>query len=303
MANKTIEASSTAEGRTMLPFQPNPFQLDKMPLFQNEDPPRFLFRIHTPNCFGVSSLSEITSQAFRVGGSCATRDIFKLQQEHAARILNTHLRWWDHEKASECNLVCWTSSLLFALQYGFHRARQDNPENCQPSQICLLVLDTRGFCRGTFVKDLEIIDVFSPYADKCQEKNLEYLRTMRRGTRGYYFGEYLSQGYLNIQGQCAQTNIQELIDSGLFDLMPEFEDRSLWTEWANRVLKLREPFKSAQPIANSVHREVRTAITIAERCFDGQWPLPVAVMLLALKPRTENDALILEGFASMYSST
>jgi hypothetical protein len=33
------------------------------------------------------------------------------------------------------NLVSWTSSLLFALHYGLHCARQKNPDNLQPDWL------------------------------------------------------------------------------------------------------------------------------------------------------------------------
>ncbi|KAF2457214.1 hypothetical protein BDY21DRAFT_386020 [Lineolata rhizophorae] len=67
---------------------------------------------------------------------------------------------------------------------------------------------------------------------------------------------------------------------------------SQWNKWAYRVVELRAQFKSAQNVALATHREVRTAITIAERCFDDRWALPVVAILIALKPRTDNDTII-----------
>lgn len=95
--------------------------------------------------------------------------------------------------------------------------------------------------------------------------------------------------------------MQDLLESGLFELMPEFEDQVSWNSWANRVVELRAPFNKAMDISQSNHYEVRRAITIAESCFPGRWALPVAAMLLALKPRVTKDPVILNAFASLYS--
>jgi hypothetical protein len=191
--------------------------------------------------------------------------------------------------------------LLFALQYGLHRARRNNPDEYELSQITLLVIDTRNVPNGAFVKDLEIMDAFSSYSDPLLKKNLAYLREMRLGSQGYYFGEYLSQGCLEIKGIGSQATMQDLIDSGLFQLMPELKSMSSWDQWAKRVIELREPFREVDNVNQSKHSDVRRAIVIAERCFPGQWALPVAVMLIALKPRMKNDRVILDAFASMYS--
>jgi hypothetical protein len=175
--------------------------------------------------------------------------------------------------------------LLFALQYGLHLARRNNPGEYKPSQITLLILDTRSIPDGVFVKDLDLLNVFSGYSDLNLERNLAYLETMRLGSMGYYFGEYLSQGRLKIQDRCAQATMQDLIDCGLFKLLPELENEDPWNQWANRVVELRKPFSETEKGKMSEHYEVRTAIAIAGRCCPGRWALPVAMMLLALKPR------------------
>ncbi|OAL01546.1 hypothetical protein IQ06DRAFT_220781 [Phaeosphaeriaceae sp. SRC1lsM3a] len=155
---------------------------------------------------------------------------------------------------------------------------------------------------GVFVKDLDLIDAFAKYSDPMLKENLSYLQQLRQGSRGYYFGEYLSQGYLGIDGICSQATMQDLIGSGLFELMPEFEDQASWNLWANRVIQLRDPFRGGTiGITPSHDYEVRRAILIAETCFPGRWALPTAVMLLSLKPRMNKDRVILDAFAAMYS--
>lgn len=283
-------------------FQPDPFRLSLMPSIRDGNIPRFLFRVHTPDSYGQTSLSAVMPQAVIRNGVNATQDIFTWDRKAAANLLNIQLRWWQYEESSACSLVCWTSSLLFALQYGLHRARQDNPDGYDPSDITLLLIDTRSMPDGVFVKDLDLIDAFAKYSDPMLKENLSYLQQLRQGSRGYYFGEYLSQGYLGIDGICSQATMQDLIGSGLFELMPEFEDQASWNLWANRVIQLRDRFRGGTiGITPSHHYEVRRAILIAETCFPGRWALPTAVMLLSLKPRMNKDRVILDAFAAMYS--
>ncbi|KAL2143404.1 hypothetical protein VTI28DRAFT_10458 [Corynascus sepedonium] len=39
---------------------------------------------------------------------------------------------------------------------------------------------------------------------------------------------------------------------------------------------------------------------MAQACYGSRWALPVAAMLLSLKPRKHNDSVILGGFRSMF---
>jgi len=282
-------------------FQPDPSQLSRMPSIRDGYIPRFLFRIYTPDSYGRTSLSSITPQAVVSDGVNAIQDIFNWDRKAAAKLLNIQLRWWKYDNPSECSLVCWTSSLLFALQYGLHRVRHGNPDGYNLSDITLLIIDTRSIPNGVFVKDLELIAAFAEYADPMIKKNLPFLQQLRQGPRGYYFGEYLSQGRLGIDGICSQTTMKNLVESGLFQLMPEFEDQESWNQWADRVVELRVPFNEKININQSDRSEVRRAIIIAESCFPGRWALPVAAMLLALKPRMNKDRVILDAFASLYS--
>ncbi|KAL9591201.1 MAG: hypothetical protein Q9179_007961 [Wetmoreana sp. 5 TL-2023] len=281
-----------------LPFQPKPDQLHQMPLFERNDVPRYLFRVYGPNTAGETTDSNIIPPASTCGPE-KRQDIFRLQPREAARRLNEHLRWKrSHER--ECNLMSWTRSLLFALQHGLRRHHKD-PNKPALSQISLLILDTRGFPRGTFIKDMEIMEVFAPYTDPNQSNDLENFFQFRKSDRGYYFGEYLTQGDMDIRGRCVVTNMQRLIEAGLFELKPELGDKSKWGQWANRVIYLREPFEASQDAPTTTHVEVRKAIAIAGACFGDHWDFPVATMLLALKRRNRKDPVIIDGFAAMFA--
>ena len=119
--------------------------------------------------------------------------------------------------------------------------------------------------------------------------------------KDHYFGEYLTQGRLDIKEKCVETTMQSMIDSGLFRFFPELEDESHWEKWANRVLELRQPFQTPRNNCHTSQTDVRQAISIAESCFGGCWASPMAAMILSLKPRKENDSVIVDGFAAMFT--
>ncbi|ENH71809.1 hypothetical protein FOC1_g10004056 [Fusarium oxysporum f. sp. cubense race 1] len=60
--------------------------------------------------------------------------------------------------------------------------------------------------------------------------NLEGLGCKKRnGFSGYYyFGEYLSQGALKIEGKCQIVPARDIILRGLYDIRPEFAKSENW---------------------------------------------------------------------------
>ena len=128
-------------------------------------------------------------------------------------------------------MISWTSSLLFALQYAFYRHRGAKYLS-ELSDIQLMVLDTRGFPPRTFVKDMEIMKAIASELDP-EDKLPNFLpvrEDRENGGKGYYFGEYLSQGDLVLEGWCAETTVVMLIRLGLFELHPEL-DQTQWEKW------------------------------------------------------------------------
>lgn len=296
----TASSDGTPTLRAPVPFGPNPFQLIQMPLFQQNFVPTYLIRVYAPNSAGQTTRSYVIPPASNRDQVDLQQDIFTLPRQEAATRLNEHFRWY-HSHENRCNLTSWTSSLLFAIQYGLYKHRGNHFVKPDLSKISLLLLDTRDVPEGTFIKDLEIMETFSAYSDPKVKKNLKDLVDFRRDNRGYYFGEYLTQGDVDIEGKCVVTNMQRLIDTGLFELIPNFRDESKWTVWSNRVLQLRKPFNTPQDARTTIHAEVRNAMAIAVACFGGRWVFPVATMLLALEPRKKKDPVIVSAFAAMFS--
>lgn len=169
-----------------------------MPLFKRNDVPRYLFRVYGPNTAGETTDSNIIPPASTCDQE-KRQDVFRLQPWKAAKRLNEHLRWWPSHEL-DCNLMSWTRSLLFALQHGLRRHHTD-PNKPDLSHISFLILDTRDFPRGTFVKNLEPKSREPPSPSKERH--------------GILLWEYLTQGEMDVKGRCVVTNMQSLIDAGL----------------------------------------------------------------------------------------
>lgn len=268
-----------------LTFDPSEIFRPHTPLFNDNFIPRYLYRLVAPQSAGITNSSSVVPPM--VHGY--SKDIFQLPTPKAANLLLNHLLWQrGHEDG--CNLMSWTSSLLFALQYALYRHRKDGDDL---RHIHLIILDTALFPAGTFIQDMEIMRSFQA-ADPRLQKFVEFRESE------YYFGEYLTQGRLAIQNRCACTSVQKMIDLGLFSLQPALADKTQWQWWPKRVLFFREQFESGQCVPTT-DGDVETAVEMARQCFGGHWTVPGAIMLLALRPRKKDDAVILQGLKARFS--
>ncbi|KAL2811981.1 hypothetical protein BJX63DRAFT_397821 [Aspergillus granulosus] len=267
------------------PFSPNTSHRRFLPLFDANSTPRFLYRLVAPQVSGTSSPSKAAPPVIYRN----TPDLFEFPPEKAANILLNHLLWQrGHEDG--CNLMSWTSSLLFALQYALYRHRKDGDDL---KHITLIIIDTSLFPEGTFIQDMEVMRLFQ-HADTHLQKFVKYRETE------YYFGEYLTQGPLNIQGRCVFASVQQMINLGLFGLQPGLADEEQWQCWPKRVLDYRRLFL-AQKRVPTTKMDVDTALNISRHCFGGRWTLPGAIMLLSLQPRCKDDRVISEGFKEHFT--
>ncbi|CEL02052.1 hypothetical protein ASPCAL01627 [Aspergillus calidoustus] len=268
------------------PFQPSISQRQSLPLFHKNSTPRYLYRLVAPQAPGTSPPSN--SAPFAV---CRhPPDLFQFPPKKAANLLLNHLLW---QRGAEdgCNLLSWTSSLLFALQYALYRHRKDGDDL---RHITLIIIDTSLFPQGTFIQDMEVMKLFE-HADTRLHKFVEYRETE------YYFGEYLTQGPLNIQGRCVFASVQQMIDLGLFTLQPGLADVEQWQCWPKRVLDYRQLFADKKQVATR-KGDVTTAFDIARHCFGGPWTVPGAIMLLSLQPRYKDDRVIADGFKAQFTA-
>lgn len=175
--------------------------------------PRYLFRVYDSTSPGESNNIWVKSRNATRGQPDARVDIFKRSDRNqGARRIWQHLKW---KGCTDDNLMSWTSSVLFAIQYMF---RRHNTQWGRPSyaDIKMCVLDTQGIARGAFIRDIDLAQAFAPFYYE-----LEDFANFR--SRGNYFGEYLSQGALKIEGHNTVVSAQEMIDKGLLLLRPEFD--------------------------------------------------------------------------------
>lgn len=261
-----------------------------------DDIPRYLFRVFTPRSRGATDTSWTKSMDARDGEMTSRVDIFaRPDQQQVAEMIHRHLRWWE---GPEDNLVSWTSSLLFALVYIFH-LRANSTDGSTFDEICLCIIDTTSFPTGVFLRDMDLIRYYGRFDIELRSFEDLRLRRHRQLSGYYYFGEYVSQGSLRIEGKCQIVSAQGMIDRGLYDLRPEFEAYANWEPqlqppWANKTIELRECFY--QGIRQGISEEGKQAAINIAQLFDQRWKLPVAVNLISLVPHRSDDTDILIPF-------
>ncbi|KAF2757900.1 hypothetical protein EJ05DRAFT_476195 [Pseudovirgaria hyperparasitica] len=297
--------SPTAVVPPALLFSPTPSQRSSMADFPTSRLPQYLFRVFSPASAGSTSATEILPHCMhKYKTTRQPRDVFATDPSAAAFMVERHLRWRrGHEHT--CSLVSWTSSLLFALQYGFYKASK---EKVDLSEVNLMVIDTAAFEPRQFIKDLDLLAAFEADDRVSEERRVELeglwgLRTKKKAlNKLFYFGEYISQGRMDVAGRCAVTDFGSMVQYGLFKVYPQLGDKSTWSSWANRVLALRREFFEDSDGPEQTDRLVPSRlIKIAKKCFGGVWALPVAIMFLALKPRARDDSAILSCFGKQFT--
>lgn len=208
-----------------------------------DDIPRYLFRITTPLSDGFTDGIWVKSKDARHGRADSRRDIFAVgDNTQAACMLYKHLRWQTKPQDPD-NFTSWTSSLLFALQYIFYRHKHPK-DRSNLKDILLCIIDTASFTKGTFLKDMDLLNAYGPFDSHL--RNHQEVREKKHSNfyGSLYFGEYLSQGALKIEDRCQLVSSQAIIDQGLFKLQPELMMSMTVTKpsLANEVIRLREPF-------------------------------------------------------------
>lgn len=235
--------------------------------------PRYLFRVFTRHSDGSTDKNWVKSKDFVAGLASATQDVSEsTTPQDTAKNIWGHLKWMSF---ANDNLMSWTSSLLFAIQYIFYR-HADNRDRSDFRDINILVVDTNGLPEGAFIRDIELINAFSKHDENLAD--FERFRSSR-----FYFGEYLSQGALNIRGRSEVVSAQDMFDAGLLELRDEFQQSyatSKW-EWANKVLELREAYTRNDVLQNVSPQQIQVAVTVG-RLFGRKFRLPIGFQLTAI---------------------
>ncbi|EWZ87339.1 hypothetical protein FOWG_09226 [Fusarium oxysporum f. sp. lycopersici MN25] len=280
-------------------FEPKPGQEN---LFIFDKTPTYLFRLHVPRSKGDTSTVHVMAPAF-LGRTAYHRDrlpcgedLLQLPTKIATSRLKDHLRWkCNHLKKSPCNLMSWSSSLLFLLQYALYRHTTDFEPKPQFPNIKIIMIDTRDFPEQTFLRDLDALEWLHEEPDPVFKR----LYNNRNGR--FYFGEYLTQGYLDITGKCVEMTMQQLVDGGLFTVICPALDKPQndWKEWPKAVCnRLRVDIASNKAVDQ---KQIRTAIFLARDCVGDRFLVPLALMLLGLRSRQSDNAAIANAFHSLFT--
>lgn len=147
--------------------------------------PRYLFRVSTPISDGISGKDWAKSKDVKLSRLSGAVSVLAEENNHEVAImLDKHLRGWTTPDDSD-NLVSWTSSLLFALQYIFYRRANDDLHlGC----IQLCILDTSSYPDGVFLQDMGPIDAYSPFDKGWRNlQDLKELRVKKHATYAGYF--------------------------------------------------------------------------------------------------------------------
>jgi hypothetical protein len=239
------------------------------------DVPRYLFRAFDPTSSGDSNDEVVRSPASKYMDSSISRnDLLSLERKFACEKLCAHLSK-DCFGTADCadNLMSWSSSLLFVIQYAFWRCHHGRHPHANV-KICMV--DTTKFPRGQFARDLWLLKKFHKSADECPKMR----KVMRLRETGFDNGEYFSQGTLNHKQKSWVVTLDKMIQSGLYDLCPEFETGS--EQWTKRVHELRSTWAN---LHLTTRNELQVAIQITRTCFQGARAFDLAILLLTLKNR------------------
>lgn len=252
--------------------------------------PRYLFRVASPRSDGNTNEIWVRSESAHRNRNSSREDIFSnldsKKRTEVAQTLNLHLRWWP-KGSYEDNFVSWTSSLLFAIQYIYYRHLSHRDGSCL-AEIKLYIIDTMQFPRGTFLRDLDLINIFCEFNEE-----LKGFQSMRNRP-DYYFGEYLSQGSLKIENKCQVIPADILFEQDrLRRIQPEFAEfahirrdtvggKPPWPREVNRLRNTLWP-GTKLPIlpVNEMSGRLQAVEEIMEYVASG-WRYPIAIYFAAL---------------------
>ncbi|KAK8057242.1 hypothetical protein PG996_011179 [Apiospora saccharicola] len=245
--------------------------------------PSYLFRTFDNRSPG-SSNAEVVSSVLSASGSEESRiDLLTLEEERAISLLHKHLannKPSDSPVTYDDNLVSWTNSPLFAIQYAVYRLHNEDITNSK-SDINICAVDTTDFLRGQFVRDICLIESYYEAAVRLDIYAFDFFR-FRLQRKEFDNGEYLSQGALYHAGRSCLVSLPQLEEAGLYDLFPEFSDPRGYREWYKRCKELRESYWSVRQ--NTSKEEIHLSLKLGS-CFSRSNRLNMAIMLLAFKNR------------------
>lgn len=289
---------------TTTSYVPLCFNPKASPLFRDfnfdlEQPPRYLFRTFDHKSSGHSDDHIIMSPAAVRNLPHHSVDIFSLDPDFAMAVLEKHMNPWRRKhlivpepEPNIDNFMSWTTSLLYAVQYAYHRRRL---YGCSSDKIMICAVDVTLFPPGQFIRASALLQA---HFDMVKQDDMRHHIGVRLLAYIYTFGEYLSQGTLMHRRPCEKMvgsishviSLASLQNSGLPVLYPELDDPIGHDKWALRTIYLRKIWhrdeygnvNSWRSSREELEAAVRVAMTWFKHPFD---PLHLAICLLSFKRR------------------
>lgn len=191
-------------------------------------------------------------------------------------MIENHLLWGREPT----EFISWTSSLLWALQYAVRKRAKWNEKNIS---ICVLDIQQAPM-------QLSIYPV----------PKLLCVYGIPSRTREYYQAEYLAHSVVEVSGRCLSAiPFKALISGGLFELLPELDDKVGRVLLAKRVTQLRSAYFT-HPCKISP-KELLVVKRLAAG-FGSNWILPISLAFLSVRLRERNDDGILRVIAPLAHS-
>lgn len=266
-------------------FQPKEDSVTKPPT----QTPRYLFRAWDNNSTGANGEDVIASIYSKDDKADRHKiDIFSMNYRKASEMLHHHLSKGPFTSLVTDNLVSWSSSLMFVIQYANWRLcnTRCNPQN----DVRICAVHTAKFPRGQFAKDMWLLKSFRDAKFRPEEL---WIRNLRLDGTGYDNGEYLSQGILHIQGRSKTLSVLALKDAGLWELYPAFKidgaepTDPVRKDWTKYIKYLRQKWLDTRKTTKT---EVQCALNIAQKCFENFDQDDMALLLLSFRERTLKPA-------------
>lgn len=233
--------------------------------------PRYLFRTYSESSQGINAHPRFLSQATVKGVHHSS--LYDIPMDEAKFMIETHILW----SREPTEFISWTSSLLWALQYAVRKRAK-----CKDQNVSICVLDIQ---RAPM--QLSIYPV----------PNLLCVYGIPSRGRDFYHAEYLAHSIVEVSGRSLGViSFNALISGGLFELLPELDDKSGRVFLAKRVNQLRSIYFT-QPCKVSP-RELLVVKRLAAG-FGSDWILPMSLAFLSLRLRERNDEYFLRVIAPL----
>lgn len=279
------------------------FNPETNPLFQNlnfdlDQPPRYLFRTFDPLSSGYTDDLITKSPAAVRSLPHHTQDIFSLEPNFAQEVLEKHMNPWRRKnkppepEPNIDNFTSWATSLLYVVQYAYHRRRL---YGCSEDQIKIIAVETSLFPPRTFIRASALLQA---HFDLVKKDDMRHTIGVRLLAYIYTFGEYLCQGTLVHHRYCEEVNgptshvisLVALRQNGLAVLYPELDDSAGHDKWALRTVALRKIWYGDEygkvQRRRSMREELQAAASLASKWFKHPLdPVQLAVYLLSFKMR------------------